>query len=203
VVATTNKLYIVLISNLLHGKKTNCKQSHVLVCIQVQELVLCSGSYSAVFCICRKYNILAVCNYLHCIRNSCTQCKEQVIEEEMNLNKLKKLNLPKDKFAIFGSGPLAVRGIRKSNDIDIIVKPELWKELKEKYKPKDRVIKIGKIEIYKDWLPWIKNTNKLIDDADVIKGFRFVKLKYVLQWKKAFARKKDLEDIELIKKYLQ
>ncbi|MFH1291164.1 MAG: hypothetical protein ABIH79_01240 [archaeon] len=31
------------------------------------------------------------------------------------LAELKKLNLPKDKFAIFGSGPLAINGIRDTS----------------------------------------------------------------------------------------
>ena len=41
------------------------------------------------------------------------------------LAELKKLNLPNDKYAVFGSGPLAIYGIRDSEDIDIIVKSEL------------------------------------------------------------------------------
>lgn len=49
------------------------------------------------------------------------------------LAELKKLNLPKDKYAIFGSGPLAINGIRDSDDIDIIVKSEVWDELAKKY----------------------------------------------------------------------
>jgi len=41
------------------------------------------------------------------------------------LDELKSLNLPKDKFAIFGSGPLAIRNMRENKDIDIIVNREL------------------------------------------------------------------------------
>ena len=45
------------------------------------------------------------------------------------LKELEKLNLPKDKFAIFGSGPLAVRNLRTANDLDLIVNdfiPKIW-----------------------------------------------------------------------------
>ncbi|MBU2037470.1 hypothetical protein KJ866_04730 [Patescibacteria group bacterium] len=122
----------------------------------------------------------------------------------MNLENLKKLNLPVEKFAIFGSGPLVIRKIRESDDIDIIVKPELWSELVNKYTSlKDNLIKVGDVEIYKDWLPWIGDINQLIDNADIIEGFRFVKLEYVLEWKKAMWREKDIKDIELIKKYMK
>jgi len=50
------------------------------------------------------------------------------------LNELKKLNLPKGKYALFGSSPMAIRGIKENSDIDIIVKEDLWNFLKQKYK---------------------------------------------------------------------
>ena len=40
------------------------------------------------------------------------------------LDEVKRLNLPKDKFAIFGSGPIAIRGLREARDIDLIVKKD-------------------------------------------------------------------------------
>ncbi|GAF93599.1 unnamed protein product, partial [marine sediment metagenome] len=49
------------------------------------------------------------------------------------LDELKRLDLPKDKYAIFGSGPLAIRGLRENRDLDIIVKPELWEKLVNEY----------------------------------------------------------------------
>ena len=63
------------------------------------------------------------------------------------LSELDKLKLPKDKYIIFGSGPLAVRGIRESKGLDIIVTPDLWDKLVKKYKSDCRVIRIGRIEI--------------------------------------------------------
>ena len=55
------------------------------------------------------------------------------MEFSILLKELAKLNLPKDKFVIFGSGPMAIRGIRNSEDLDILVKEDLWKELSNKY----------------------------------------------------------------------
>jgi hypothetical protein len=83
-----------------------------------------------------------------------------------------------------------------------VVKPELWKRLIKKYPPKnEKKIGVGSIEIFRDWLPWFADVNLLIDDADVFEGVRFVKLKYVLAWKKILGREKDKRDIELIKEY--
>jgi len=115
------------------------------------------------------------------------------------LSELKGLNLPKDMFAVFGSGPLAIRKLRDNEDIDLIVEKELWNNLKKKYKLKNKnLIQVRYIMIYKDWLPWFKNINKLIDNADIIYGLRFVKLKYVLKWKKVMNREKNRRDIKLI-----
>lgn len=123
----------------------------------------------------------------------------------MNIIKeVKKLKFPKNQFAVFGSGPLGVRGIRKSKDIDILASKKLWNKLAEKYPVKnEKLISIGKIEIYKHWLPWFKNTEALIKSSDVIKGVRFVNLKNVIKWKKAYNREKDKKDIKLIKEYLK
>lgn len=122
---------------------------------------------------------------------------------QKQLSKLKKLNLPIDKYAVFGSGPIAIRGIRDSKDIDVIVKQDLWRELIKKYPKENKdLIKIGLIEFSPEWFPEFKNINELIDNADVLNGIRFVKLKYVLEWKKKKAREKDKRDVKLIEKYL-
>ena len=87
------------------------------------------------------------------------------------LDELKSLNLPKGKFAIFGSGPLSVRGLRENEDLDVLVTPDLWNELAEEYpittkKGRPDSIYIGHIQIlelhYKDWSPHITDATKLI-----------------------------------------
>lgn len=47
------------------------------------------------------------------------------------LSKIKHLNLPEKEFVILGSGILEVKGIRKANDLDILIKEYLFKILKE------------------------------------------------------------------------
>lgn len=119
------------------------------------------------------------------------------------LEELKYLHLPTDQFAIFGSGPLGIRQLRESKDLDLVVKPELWERLAKKYptKKEKNFITIGRIEIFRDWRPWFDDVNPLLDGADLIDGFRFVQLKYVLRLKKAMNREKDKKDIELIERY--
>ena len=119
------------------------------------------------------------------------------------LDELKKLNLPKGKYAVFGSGPLAIRKIRQNKDIDIIVKEDLWDELKKKYTlAKNGSLTIGDIEIWNNWLPWIKYCDRIIDDSELIEGICFVKLEHVIEWKKMRNSDKDKKDLELIRAFL-
>lgn len=122
---------------------------------------------------------------------------------ENYLKAVERLRLPKNQFAIFGSGPLSVRNLREANDVDLIVKEPLWDELSKKYSVMGkRLIKIGETEIYKDWKPWFNDVDFLIDSADIINGFRFVKLEYLLKWKQEMNREKDKTDIKIISDFL-
>lgn len=119
---------------------------------------------------------------------------------------VRKLNFLKNEFAIFGSSPLVIRNLRQSDDIDLIVKKDLWHKLAQKYKVegfKNNLIKIGKIEIWNDWLYLKERVEELIDDSEIIDDLPFVKLKYVLEWKKKMNREKDIEDIKLIEEFLK
>ncbi len=121
------------------------------------------------------------------------------------LRELKKLNLPKDKFAIFGSGPLAIRGLRKVRDLDIIVTTNLWKETSKKFPVEDmgthKRIVFGDIEILsKPVLDF--SAEKFIKRAEVINGVRFVTLEDTLAWKARMGREKDKKDIKLVEEYL-
>lgn len=52
---------------------------------------------------------------------------------ELLIDKLKQLSLPPDQYAVISSGVLAVRGIRKADDLDLVVTDSLWKQLTQKY----------------------------------------------------------------------
>ncbi|PLW80083.1 hypothetical protein C0585_04155 [Candidatus Woesearchaeota archaeon] len=113
------------------------------------------------------------------------------------VEKLKKLNLPVNSFAIFGSGQLCIRNLIPWRDIDIIAKKDLWDELSKKYGDKGHKIEIGDIEIFYDW-PGFDNIDKLIDTADFIEGLPFVNIENVLKWKKERNHLKDAKHIMLL-----
>lgn len=134
------------------------------------------------------------------------------LKENPFFAKLISLDLQKDDYAVFGSGPLYAHGLReKISDIDMIARGEAWKKalaLGEIGVPKSgdgRVVVIGKdeIEVHDKWGPGGWDTDELIDTAEEIEGIRFVTLANVLKWKKMLMRPKDLIDIEKIERYLE
>jgi hypothetical protein len=132
-----------------------------------------------------------------------------MISEKMRLlmDELKKLNLPSDEFSVFGSGPMAIRGLKEPGDMDIIVTENLWNKLKQKYelvkKPNYEYLTVNGIDFFHDWTHPGYDLNKLINDSDIIQRVRFVKLEAVLEWKLKRNLEKDKKDIDILKKHLK
>jgi hypothetical protein len=123
--------------------------------------------------------------------------------------KAKDLQLPIGQYALFGSAPLGIRGLRECHDVDMIITKDLWEQCKSKNW--ETVIKsdgnqcfvIDSIEMGVDWFPGEWDVNKLIEEAEIIDGLPFVKLEEVLKWKKLFNREKDQKDIKIIEEFLK
>lgn len=126
---------------------------------------------------------------------------------------VKRLNLPLGQFVVFGSGPLAARGIRATSDVDLFTTSALYASLKaggwqEKVKPVDAgglylahgIYEADDTWHYGDYDP---TPEELIAKADVIQGVPFAPLVEVLKWKRAFGRPKDIADVGLIQAYMQ
>jgi hypothetical protein len=124
---------------------------------------------------------------------------------------LKELKLPSGKYAVFGSGPMCIRGWKDcSHDLDIIVTKDVWDEYLGKEGWEVRTMHQGSeylwnddLELWKDWGPGQWNIKKLIERAERIDDLPFVRLETVIEWKKLNAREKDLKDIEIIEKFLR
>jgi len=125
------------------------------------------------------------------------------------LQKLKELDLPKGKFAIFGSGPICIRKLRKAGDLDVIVTEDIYSYFRNKlgFKAEKKAsgfeyLDKNGVELYKNWAPGDWDVKKLIKEAEIIDGFPFVRLEEVLKWKRLKKREKDIKDIKLIEDYL-
>lgn len=127
-------------------------------------------------------------------------------------SRVRKFGLPAGQYAVFGSALLDVWGLRKANDLDIIVTPELYVQLKESgweerqgngftllSKEDADVTTVQDGPTNGDYYP---NRLQLIRNAIEINGIPFVRIEEVVACKTAYNRPKDLEDIRLIKEYL-
>jgi hypothetical protein len=126
------------------------------------------------------------------------------------ISKVKTLNLPKGKYIVFGSSPMAIAGIRPAQDIDLLVNAELFTKLKSagwKIKNKgvdDNPLVRGDFEAHLHWnfSSYQPTLEQLLETAEIVNGIAFASIGEVKKWKSASGRPKDLVDIELIEKYL-
>lgn len=118
------------------------------------------------------------------------------------------LNLPKGDFAIFGSGPLIIRGlIPGSNDLDIICRGAAWEAAKAigrtQYVPEYNVeiatMCDDAITFGNQWGIGNPNIDRLIDDAEIIDELPFVSLRHVVKYKLLRASPKDMRHIKILK----
>ncbi len=124
---------------------------------------------------------------------------------------LKALNLPVNDFAVFGSAPMWIHGLKElNNDIDLVARGEAWEKAITlgsitTTPTASRVVRLldGKIEIFDTWGPGEWDINQIIDNAEEIDGVKFVSLSDVARWKEIYGREKDLQHLALIKQYLE
>ncbi len=128
-------------------------------------------------------------------------------------SRIKKINLPRGEYAIFGSALLDVWGIRTAADLDIIVTPELYASLKQGgweerqahgfpmlSREEANVTTVQGEPTDGDYCP---DRRQLIKDAVHINEVPFVKIEEVIACKKAYGRPKDIKDIAAIGTYLK
>ena len=127
------------------------------------------------------------------------------------LELLRSLELPEGEWAIFGSGIMAPLGIKEAHhDLDILARDSAWDKAMTlgeitQADMGDHVVELfdGQIEIFDNWKPGDWDCNELIDTAEMIDGFPWVRLEHVIEWKKRMGRVKDIKDMKLIEEYLK
>lgn len=124
--------------------------------------------------------------------------------------KVKNLNFPLGQYVVVGSGTLEALGIRPAQDLDIAVTPELYERLRAtgEWQEEERY---GKIFLKKSgvdiipqlsWEQYSTTTEEVIASAIIIDGVPFMSPGELIRFKLALGRKKDEEDIALLREYL-
>ncbi len=127
------------------------------------------------------------------------------------ISKVKSLNLPKNSYVGFGSGPLAAAGIRDANDIDLLVSKEIYEKFKKSgwkilYKgPKDTPLVFDVFEAHKNWnfSEYKPTLQDLLNNAIEVDGVTFASIADVRKWKVASGRPKHMNDVGLIDSYIK
>ncbi len=124
--------------------------------------------------------------------------------------KLRTLDLPAGDYAVFGSGPLLVRGIiSEVGDLDVIVRGRAWEVAVETGIPLDLAdhgITVanffgGLVTVGTSWAIGDVDIEAAIDTAEDFGGLPFVRLEYVVAYKKLAARPKDLEHLRQLDRW--
>lgn len=113
---------------------------------------------------------------------------------------LRRIELPPSDYAVFGSGPLAIRNIIPScNDLDVLCRGPAWELAGQmgatRYLAEYDVTIVSlegdKITFGTQWGIGNVDVDGLIDTAESIDGLRFAKLSHVVDYKKSRGSEKD------------
>ena len=121
---------------------------------------------------------------------------------------LRSLDLPTEHFAIFGSGPLIVRGwVQGTNDLDVICRGGAWEQVcrsgvvshDERYDVSLASHCNGRVTFGTSWGIGEFDVDELIDTAEIIDDLPFVLLRHVVEYKRIRSSPKDLLHLEQYK----
>ena len=109
---------------------------------------------------------------------------------------LRSLELPLGDYAVFGSGPLIIRGIvEATNDLDVISRGRAWEQALSRgnlvsLPDGDEIVSCfeGAVTVGRSWAYGDFDIDELINTADVIDGIPFVRLEHVVRYKEIAAR---------------
>ncbi len=133
------------------------------------------------------------------------------MSEQDCLSLVSDMHLDEGHYAIFGSGPLLVRGIiDASGDLDIVCRGPVWERVKrqgelrylERYDVTIASFYDGRVSFGTRWGIGDFDIDSLIDTAEMIDDLPFVRLEHVIEYKKIANRPKDVLHLDAIRQFL-
>ena len=127
------------------------------------------------------------------------------IKKLRHIDALEALNVPKSDMVIYGSAPLVLRGLKgKNEDLDVLVKEDLWNKLKVDYPNNINgdYIDIDGVSFTYRSTDFFEPMDNIMQKSDIIDGYHVMNLEETVKWKEKVGTEKHLEDANLIKSYL-
>jgi hypothetical protein len=125
--------------------------------------------------------------------------------EHPHFRELAALELPAGDFAVAGSGVLFAHGlITDPRDLDVLTRGLAWERVTGLAAPRPMpltpgsAVVSGRLEFVDRWFSDVWAVDELIDGADVLHGFRFVRLDVIRATKVMLGRPRDLEHMALM-----
>ena len=123
----------------------------------------------------------------------------------LSIQRLAELDLPLGNWALFGSGPLLLRGwIDEVGDLDVVSRGPAWEKAKEHGRlvalpDGNQIVEAGSgVTVGRTWLYGDFTIDDLIDTAEMIDGIPCVRLEHVISYKRLSDRPKDRVHLEII-----
>ena len=125
-------------------------------------------------------------------------------------DQLRQLELPTGDYAVFGSAPLAIRGIiPKCNDLDILCRGAIWEtvcqagttEFLPEYDVTIASFYDGKVTFGTTWGIGKFDIDELIDTAEIIDSLPFVQVEHVISYKTIRSSAKDLLHLKALEDF--
>lgn len=123
---------------------------------------------------------------------------------------LRSVGLPVGEYAVFGSGPLLVRGIiDETGDLDVLCRGAAWEQVMaigDRMLLEDLDVEVysiaeGAVTFGDRWAIGSFDVDHLIDTAETFDGIPFVRLEHVAAYKRIARRPKDVVHLELLQAY--
>ena len=127
------------------------------------------------------------------------------IKKLRHIDKLESLNISKNDCVIYGSAPLVLRGLKgKNEDLDVLVKDNLWNKLKLDYPNNINgdYIDIDGVSFTHKSTEFFESMDNIMEKSDIIDGYHVMNLEETVKWKEKIGTDKHMEDANLIKSYL-
>lgn len=153
----------------------------------------------------RRYGLIDLIGQEH-IYSSVSMAIDSYAKKHISSeDRVNALALPQKEYIVISGAALALRGIRSTNDVDLVVSKAMYNKLRDK-NWKEFVLDDGKKVLsnhgYKVMMQWMgRDLSKLKKSEVIINNIPVMSLKDLIDCKTKMGRKKDVADLKLIETY--